>query len=124
MPSPAAAGVIASTIYLFPDGPRDRQFAFAALAMVVVPALLMVSTIRFRSVKAIDVGWQRSYLALFLLAVALALIASHPRIALVCWHTATPSRADVGLRGLDDAPATRPADPPQGTGSRGVVPTA
>jgi CDP-diacylglycerol---serine O-phosphatidyltransferase len=83
MPSPAAAGVIASTIYLFPDGPREQQFAFAALAMVVVPALLMVSTIRFRSVKAIDVGWRRSYFALFLLAVMLALIASHPRLALV-----------------------------------------
>jgi CDP-diacylglycerol--serine O-phosphatidyltransferase len=83
MPSPAAAGVIASTIYLFPDGPREQQFAFAALAMVVVPALLMVSTIRFRSVKAIDVGWRRSYFVLFLLAVMLALIASHPRLALV-----------------------------------------
>jgi CDP-diacylglycerol---serine O-phosphatidyltransferase len=83
MPSPAAAGVIASTIYLFPDGPQDREFAFAALAMVVVPALLMVSTIRFRSVKAIDVGWRRSYFALFLVAVLFALIASHPRLALV-----------------------------------------
>ena len=83
MPSPAAAGVIASTIYLFPEGPRDREFAFASLAIVVVPALLMVSTIRFRSVKAIDLGWSRSYFALFLAAVALALIASHPRWALV-----------------------------------------
>ena len=27
MPSPAAAGVIASTIYLFPEGPQDRQTA-------------------------------------------------------------------------------------------------
>jgi CDP-diacylglycerol---serine O-phosphatidyltransferase len=83
MPSPAAAGVIASTIYLFPEGPQDREFAFAALAMVMVPALLMVSSIRFRSVKAIDVGWRRSYFALFLVAVVLALIASYPRIALV-----------------------------------------
>ena len=83
MPSPAAAAVIVSTIYLFPEGPRDQQTALAALAMVVVPALLMVSTVRFRSVKAIEVGWHRSYFALFLIAVALALIASHPRIALV-----------------------------------------
>jgi phosphatidylserine synthase len=51
--------------------------------MVVIPALLMVSTVRFRSVKAIDVGWRRSYIALFLAAVALALIASYPRLALV-----------------------------------------
>jgi phosphatidylserine synthase len=43
----------------------------------------MVSTIRFRSVKAIDMGWRRSYLALFLAAVALALVASHPQLALV-----------------------------------------
>jgi CDP-diacylglycerol---serine O-phosphatidyltransferase len=83
MPSPAAAAVIASTVYLFPYGPDDPQTALAALVMVVVPALLMVSTIRFRSVKAIEVGWRRSYLALFLVAVALALIASQPRIALV-----------------------------------------
>jgi CDP-diacylglycerol---serine O-phosphatidyltransferase len=83
MPSPAAAGVIASTIYLFPEGPRDRQTALAALAMVVIPGLLMVSTIRFRSVKALDVGWRRSYFALFLVAVAFSLIASHPRVALV-----------------------------------------
>ena len=83
MPSPAAAGVIASTVFLFPYGPQDRETALAALAMVVIPGLLMVSTIRFRSVKAIDVGWRRSYFALFLLAVALALIASQPRIALV-----------------------------------------
>jgi CDP-diacylglycerol---serine O-phosphatidyltransferase len=83
MPSPAAAGVIASTIYLFPSGPADRQTALAALAMVVIPGLLMVSTIRFRSVKAIDLGWQRSYFGLFVVAVALALIASHPRLALV-----------------------------------------
>jgi CDP-diacylglycerol---serine O-phosphatidyltransferase len=83
MPSPAAAGVIASTVYLFPEGIRDFRIALAGLAMVLVPALLMVSTIRFRSVKAIDVGWRRSYFALFLGATALALVAIYPRIALV-----------------------------------------
>jgi CDP-diacylglycerol--serine O-phosphatidyltransferase len=83
MPSPAAASVIASTVYLYPYGLQERQAALPALAMVLVPAFLMVSTIRFRSVKAIDVGWRRSYFALFLGAVALALVASHPRLALV-----------------------------------------
>ena len=83
MPSPAAAGVIASTVYLFPVGLQEWRQAIPALAMVLVPALLMVSTIRFRSVKAIDVGWRRSYLALFMGAVIIALIATHPRLALV-----------------------------------------
>jgi phosphatidylserine synthase len=56
----------------------------------------MVSTIRFRSVKAIEVGWRRSYFALFLAAVALALIASHPRIALVVLSYAYVASAIVG----------------------------
>ena len=83
MPSPAAAGVIASTVYLYPVRAAGVAAALPALAMVLVPALLMVSTIRFRSVKAIDVGWRRSYFALFLGAVVIALIATHPRLALV-----------------------------------------
>jgi phosphatidylserine synthase len=62
---------------------QEREAALPALAMVLVPGFLMVSTIRFRSVKAIDVGWTRSYFILFLGAVAIALVASHPRLALV-----------------------------------------
>src|SRR6187200_3321121 len=56
LPSPAAGAVIASTVYLFPYGLQEPRAALPALAMVLVPALLMVSTIRFRSVKAIDMG--------------------------------------------------------------------
>lgn len=83
MPSPAAAAVIASTVYLWPWGLQDPRAAAPALAVVLVPAFLMVSTIRFRSIKAIDVGWRRSYFALFLGAIVIALITAHPRIALV-----------------------------------------
>ena len=97
MPSPAAASVIASTVYLYPMGIRDPQTAFPALAMVLIPAFLMVSTFRFRSVKAIDMGWRRSYLGLFLAAVALALIATHPRIALVLLSYTYLASALIGL---------------------------
>jgi len=83
MPSPAAAAVIASTVYLYPYGLSERATALPALAMVLVPAVLMVSTIRFRSVKSVDVGWTRSYLRLFLAVVGLVLITSHPRYVLV-----------------------------------------
>jgi phosphatidylserine synthase len=51
--------------------------------MLLVPGFLMVSTIRFRSVKAMDVGWRRSPVLLLIGAVIIAAIASHPRIALV-----------------------------------------
>jgi CDP-diacylglycerol--serine O-phosphatidyltransferase len=82
-PSPAAAAVIASTVYLYPWGLQDPRVSALALPMVLVPGFLMVSTIRFRSLKAIDVGWRRSYFWVFAGAVILALIASHPRVALV-----------------------------------------
>jgi CDP-diacylglycerol--serine O-phosphatidyltransferase len=97
LPSPPAAAIIASTIYLYPYGLQDRATAFPALGMMLVPALLMVSTFRFRSVKAIDVGWRRSYLALFLCALALALIATHPRVALVVLAYTYLASAFIGL---------------------------
>jgi CDP-diacylglycerol--serine O-phosphatidyltransferase len=83
LPSPAAASVTASTVFMYPWGLQDPRIAVAALPMVLVPGILMVSTIRFRGIKAMDVGWRRSYVTVFVGAVALALIASHPRIALV-----------------------------------------
>jgi len=83
LPSPAAAAVTASTVYMYPWGLQDPRIAAAALPMLLVPGFLMVSTIRFRSIKAIDMGWRRSYRAPLLAVIALALIASHPRIALV-----------------------------------------
>jgi CDP-diacylglycerol--serine O-phosphatidyltransferase len=83
LPTPPAAAVTASTVFMYPWGLQDVRIAVAALAMMVVPAFLMVSTIRFRSVKMIDVGWKRSYFILFLGAVGIALIVAHPRIALV-----------------------------------------
>ncbi len=86
--------------------------------MVLIPAFLMVSTIRFRSVKAIDMGWRRSYLALFLAAVALALIASHPRVALVIMAYSYVAFAFVmwgvsklGKRHGGDASSEDPAPP-------------
>lgn len=83
LPTPPAAAVTASTVFMYPWGLQDVRIAIPALAMMVVPAFLMVSTIRFRSVKTIDVGWKRSYFILFLGAVGIALIVAHPRIALV-----------------------------------------
>ena len=83
LPSPAAAGVAAATVYAWPYPLGDYRHAMLALAVVLVPALLMVSTVRFRSFKTINLGWRRSYLSLFVIAAALALIATEPRITLV-----------------------------------------
>jgi len=83
MPSPAAAGVPAATVYAYPWGFQSSTEALPVLAMMIVPALLMVSTIRFRSFKNIDFLARRSYPVLILAAIGLALLAAHPELVLV-----------------------------------------
>src|SRR5262249_37869610 len=83
LPSPAAASVTASTVFLYPWGVQDYRVALLALPMLLVPGLLMVSTIRFRSVKAIDVDKRRPYRRPLLGVIVLAAIVTHPRGALV-----------------------------------------
>src|SRR5438874_9256731 len=83
MPSPAAAAVPAATVYAYPYGLTDYRAALPALAMVLVPALLMVSTIRFRSFKNLDLQVRRPYTVLLLIAIGIMLINTHPRFVLV-----------------------------------------
>ncbi|PYR28746.1 MAG: CDP-diacylglycerol--serine O-phosphatidyltransferase [Acidobacteria bacterium] len=70
MPSPAAAAVPAATVYAYPWAFYDYREALPVLAMVLVPAMLMVSTIRFRSFKTIDLQARRPYRVLLLIAAA------------------------------------------------------
>jgi len=83
MPSPAAAAVPASTVFFYPEGIQDPRWALIALAVMVVPALLMVSTIRFNSFKTIDTQRRRSYKVLALVALVIAVIYFHPSIVLL-----------------------------------------
>ena len=83
MPSPAAAAVPAATVFAYPYGFQTSTEALPVLAMVIVPALLMVSTIRFRSFKTFDLQTRRSYPVLFIFAVGLALLASHTELVLL-----------------------------------------
>jgi CDP-diacylglycerol--serine O-phosphatidyltransferase len=97
MPSPAAAGIAAATVYGYPDGLQDYRAALPALAVVLVPAVLMVSTIRFRSFKTIDLKMRRPYTVLFLIAVAIMAIATHPRFVLVAMAYAYLASAFIGM---------------------------
>lgn len=83
MPSPAAAGVIAATVFAYPDGLDDYRAALPALAMVLVPAALMVSTIRFRSFKTLDSKNRKPYTVLIFVAAGIAALATHPQWTLV-----------------------------------------
>lgn len=83
MPSPAAAAVPAATVYFYPEGFLDPRMAIMAAAVVLVPALLMVSTIRFRSFKTIDLRARRSYKVLTVVALTIALVQMEPRVVLI-----------------------------------------
>jgi CDP-diacylglycerol--serine O-phosphatidyltransferase len=82
MPSPPAAGVPASTVFAYPYG-LESWHALLALPMVLVPAFLMVSTIRYRSFKTFDLGVRRSYRNLLLIALLMAAVATQPKVTLV-----------------------------------------
>jgi CDP-diacylglycerol--serine O-phosphatidyltransferase len=122
LPSPPAAGIAASTVYVYPYGLHDYRAALPALAMVLVPALLMVSTIRFRSFKTIDLKMRRPYTVLFLIALGIMAVATHPRYVLVVIAYSYLASAFVGLalsrfrhrgaRPSADAPASPQTDSP------------
>jgi CDP-diacylglycerol--serine O-phosphatidyltransferase len=82
IPSPAAAAVPAATVFAYPYGLQGWH-AFLALPVVLVPAFLMVSTIRYRGFKTLGVRTARSYRNVFLIAVLLVVIATHPQVTLV-----------------------------------------
>src|SRR5262245_55932208 len=97
MPSPAAAGVAASTVYVYPYAVTDYRASLLVLAMVLVPALLIVSTIRFRSFKTIDLKMRRPYTVLFLIALGIVAVTTHPRFVLVALAYSYLLSAFVGL---------------------------
>ena len=83
MPSPAAATVPASTIFAYPSGFQEPIGAIPVLALVLIPAFLMVSTVKFRSFKTFDLQARRSYTVLLVIASLIAFVSAHPALALV-----------------------------------------
>jgi CDP-diacylglycerol--serine O-phosphatidyltransferase len=79
MPSPAAAGVLAATVFVYPLGLYDYRAALVAFAVVLIPAVLMVSTIRFRSFKNLDLQSRRPFRVLVLISAGIVAIWTHPR---------------------------------------------
>jgi len=105
MPSPPAAGVPASTVFLLADPHNGLPAMFSSpvfrgwisAVVMILPALLMVSTIRFRSFKTIDLGWQRSYVGVLLFILLVAFITTEPATTLVILAYGYLLSALVGL---------------------------
>ena len=116
LPSPAAAGVPAATIFFYPDGFQTAAAALPVLALVIVPGLLMVSNIRFYSFKTVDLQSRRAYPVLALLALGLALVTAHEIMLLAISYAYLASGVVMwawsrlrrhGHEGQDDEVATK-----------------
>jgi CDP-diacylglycerol---serine O-phosphatidyltransferase len=113
MPSPAAAGVPAATVFAYPYGLQD-WYGLLAVPMVLIPAFLMVSTIRYRSFKTLDLGARRSYRNLLVISLVIAAIATHPQFTLAAMAYIYLASGLIGfvwtqLRRRDSS-ETRPAE--------------
>ena len=97
MPSPAAASVPAATVFAYPGGFTDYRAALPVLALVLVPAVLMVSTIRFRSFKTIDLRTRRPYTVLLLVAAGIMLVVTHPQLMLLVMAYTYLASAFIGM---------------------------
>ena len=127
MPSPAAAAVPAATVYAYPWAIYDYREALPVLAMVLVPAMLMVSTIRFRSFKTIDLQARRPYRVLLLIAAAYMLITWLHRYVLVVMAYTYLTSAFIGMaitRLRHRGSRSTPVAPPSSSGDSAAVDSA
>ena len=83
MPSPSAASVLAATVFAYPAPLQTPAEALPVFALVLVPAFLMITTLRFWSFKSVNLGHRRSYVPLIVIASVLAAIAANPPVVLV-----------------------------------------
>ncbi len=83
MPIPAAAGVMASIVFMFPRPLETLGQAIPITALVAGLALLMVSTLRYYSFKDIDLRGRHPYLVILLLALLFVAIGTHPQVMLL-----------------------------------------
>lgn len=71
MPTPAAAGVIASMVHGFKDPLQDKWWSIAWLLLVATLGALMTSTIRYSSFK--EIPWKRKQPSLAIVLLILVL---------------------------------------------------
>jgi CDP-diacylglycerol--serine O-phosphatidyltransferase len=83
LPIPAAAGTISTIVLATPEPLVDRVWMSGLLALTVILSYLMISTIRYRSFKDLDLKQRRPAWILPLIAVVFTVIAFRPTLSLL-----------------------------------------
>ena len=83
MPTPPAACTIAACVFMSPRPLDDDVLKVLSLLLVLSLSGLMVSKMRYRSFKDLDLRARRPYVWVVLVAVVFGLIAAHPQLFLL-----------------------------------------
>lgn len=101
LPSPMAALVVASVVYAFPEPIAHKGWAAAFSTLVFGVAVLMVSRVRYRSFREVDLRNRRSYVYVLPMAAVLVAVALQPKVVLlllcVTYLVSAPARYVAGL---------------------------
>lgn len=82
LPSPMAAGIVASSVLAFNDLQLDAERSWALLAMTFLLGFVMVSTFRYRSFKDLDLRHRLPFKYLVVGVFLFAVIAIRPEVML------------------------------------------
>jgi CDP-diacylglycerol--serine O-phosphatidyltransferase len=97
MPTPAAAGFVAAYIYHFPERISGEVVPIVAATIMLVLALLMVSRVRYRTFKDMDLRQPRSYRMIVLIAVIIGFMAFDLKRALITLSTIYALSGIIGI---------------------------
>jgi len=82
VPSPGAAAMIATVIWVFTDyGWDPQEFKVGLALLMVLMALLMVSNIEYRSFKDVDFRDKMPFIGLIILVLVIAIVYMDPPLA-------------------------------------------
>ena len=83
LPIPAGAGLIAATVHYFLDPPHSYLFKVCLVGLTYGVALLMISTIRYPSLKQLNLRRGRSHLNVLILALLVAGVIWYSQVVLI-----------------------------------------
>jgi CDP-diacylglycerol--serine O-phosphatidyltransferase len=72
LPIPAAAGFVAATVHLFGTRPEGELFTISFAIVTYLLSFLMISTVRYPSLKRVNLGRGKAHLNVLILALLVA----------------------------------------------------
>ena len=94
MPIPAAAGVVSALVIFFDHMDWMATKSVFVLCVIVLSALLMVSTLKFHSLKEVNMKERKPFFILVVLVFIIAVFSTHPEATL---FTVAAAYVSMGL---------------------------